>query len=108
VRGTRVALSGFPYERRIRSCFAEVVERTAWQEHDAAVRLLCIHHCVEGATVGPGDFTFTTAPDVIRLSDVPSVFSGVLSGHIHRHQVLTMDLRHRPIDVPVLYPGSVE
>ena len=32
----------------------------------------------------------------------------MLSGHIHRHQVLTTDLARRPIRTPVLYPGSVE
>jgi len=32
----------------------------------------------------------------------------VLSGHIHRHQVLTQDLRGRPLPAPVCYPGSIE
>ncbi len=67
-----------------------------------------MHHCVEGATVGPGDFTFTSAPDVIRHRDVPPGFAAALSGHIHRHQVLTADLRGRPLRTPVLYPGSLE
>jgi DNA repair exonuclease SbcCD nuclease subunit len=67
-----------------------------------------VHQCVEGATVGPADFTFSTAPDVIRAADLPTGFAAVLSGHIHRHQVLTMDLRGRPLTAPVLYPGSIE
>jgi DNA repair exonuclease SbcCD nuclease subunit len=67
-----------------------------------------MHQCVEGATVGPGNYTFTTAADVIRGRDVPAGFSAVLSGHIHRHQVLTTDLRGRPLGAPVLYPGSIE
>jgi exonuclease SbcD len=58
--------------------------------------------------VGPGDFTFTTASDVIRHCDVPNDFAAVLSGHIHRHQVLMSDLECRPLRVPVLYPGSIE
>ena len=32
----------------------------------------------------------------------------MLSGHIHRHQVLTRDLRGRVLGAPVLYPGSIE
>jgi DNA repair protein SbcD/Mre11 len=109
VRGTTIALSGFPYERRdVRRRFAELLEQTEWRRKYAAHRLLCLHHCVEGATVGPGDFTFTTAPDVIRTRDVPPEFTAVLSGHIHRHQVLITDLESRPLRVPVLYPGSVE
>jgi DNA repair exonuclease SbcCD nuclease subunit len=63
---------------------------------------------VQGATVGPADFTFTTASDVIRLRDVPPEFSAVLSGHIHRHQVLMRDLEQRALRAPVLYPGSIE
>ena len=34
--------------------------------------------------------------------------AAVLSGHIHRHQVLTCDLGGRPLAAPVLYPGSIE
>jgi DNA repair exonuclease SbcCD nuclease subunit len=109
VRGATIGLSGFPYERRdIRTRFPELLEETKWREQRPDLRLLCIHHCVEGATVGPGDFTFTTAADVIRPRDVPAAFSAVLTGHIHRHQVLTTDMQRRSLDTPVLYPGSIE
>jgi DNA repair exonuclease SbcCD nuclease subunit len=109
VRGVRIALSGFPYERRnVRARFRELLEQTRWSEHAADIRLLCLHHCVEGATVGPADYTFTTAGDVIRTRDVPPAFAAVLSGHIHRHQVLTTDLRGRALATPVMYPGSIE
>jgi exonuclease SbcD len=109
VRGTRVAFAGFPFERRnVRGRFKELVERSEWRQHDVALRLLCMHQCAEGASVGPGNFTFTTANDVVRVRDVPAEFAAVLSGHIHRHQVLSADLRGRPLDVPVLYPGSLE
>lgn len=107
LRGTPVALSGFPYERRdVRTRFADLVEATGWRDHHAAHRVLCIHHCVEGATVGPGNFTFSTAADVIRVRDIPSDFAAVLSGHIHRHQVLTPS--RGSASAPVLYPGSIE
>jgi DNA repair exonuclease SbcCD nuclease subunit len=109
VRGVRLAIAGFPSERHdVRTQFADLVEATRWRKVDADVKLLCIHQCVEGATVGPNDFTFTTAADVIRGRDIPAGFSAVLSGHIHRHQVLTADLRGRPLAAPVLYPGSIE
>jgi DNA repair exonuclease SbcCD nuclease subunit len=104
-----VAVSGFPYERkRVRERFPEVLEETGWRAEEADLRLLCIHHCVEGATVGPSDYTFRNAPDVIRCSDLPPEFAAVLSGHIHRHQVLQHDLKGDPIPTPVLYPGSVD
>jgi DNA repair exonuclease SbcCD nuclease subunit len=109
VRGVRVAVAGFPSERNdVRTKFVELVESTGWRAERAHVRLLCMHQCVEGATVGPGNYTFTTAADVIRGTDVPAGFAAVLSGHIHRHQVLTMDLRGRALAAPVLYPGSIE
>jgi DNA repair exonuclease SbcCD nuclease subunit len=104
-----LALAGFPYERRrVRERFLDLLRATEWDRHQADARLLCIHHCVEGATVGPTDYTFRNAKDVIRCRDLPDSFAGVLSGHIHRHQVLRHDLRGRTLETPVLYPGSVE
>ncbi len=109
IRGIRLALAGFPYERsKVRSRFAELLRQSEWQQERAAHRLLCMHQCVEGATVGPSDFRFTSGDDVVRLHDIPSEFRAVLSGHIHRHQVLTTDLRGRRLDAPVLYPGAIE
>ncbi|CAN5840818.1 exonuclease SbcCD subunit D [soil metagenome] len=109
VRGHRIAFSGFPFERRdVRTRFTALLEDSGWQQAGADVRLLCIHHCVEGATVGPADYTFRSAADVIRVRDVPAAFAAVLSGHIHRHQVLTRDLQGRSLATPVLYPGSIE
>jgi DNA repair exonuclease SbcCD nuclease subunit len=109
VAGRRVVLAGFPYERRnVRGRFAELIDRAEWRRTAGDLHLLCLHHCVEGATVGPQNFRFTTADDVIRINDVPDSFAAVLSGHIHRHQVLTTDLRRRPVAVPILYPGSIE
>ena len=109
VRGCRVAVAGFPYVRhRIRERFPQVLEDTGWGRVEADLRLLCFHHCVEGATVGPGDYTFRHNPDVIRCADLPSGCAAVLSGHIHRQQVLRRDLQGRSLSTPVLYPGSVE
>ena len=109
VRGARVALAGFPSERdAVRARFTQLLDATGWRDVAADVRLLCLHQCIEGSTVGPGNYTFTTAPDVIRCADIPAGFAAVLSGHIHRHQVLTHDLRGRALEAPVLYPGSIE
>jgi len=109
VRGVKIAVAGFPYERHnVRAAFPELLRQSGWEDEPADARLLCIHHCVEGATVGPANYTFRSAADVVRLRDVPPAFAAVLSGHIHRHQVLTTDLGGRPLDTPVLYPGSIE
>ncbi len=109
VHGYRVALFGFPYERHdVRRRFSALVAATGWHPGEADVSLLCVHHCFEGATVGPADYTFRGAADVIRCADIPQGIVAVLTGHVHRHQVLTSDLAGRPLSAPVLYPGSVE
>ena len=109
VGGTRIGLGGFPYERReVRGKFPGLLRRTGLFEKHADLRLLCVHHCIEGATVGPSDYVFRYNADVIRGRDLPAGVAAVLSGHIHRHQVLTADLGGRPFPAPVLYPGSVE
>jgi len=104
-----LALSGFPFVRQgIRKGFLDQLDQTGWRDVEAAVHVLCIHQAVDGATVGPTGYQFRFAADVIDASDVPADFAAVLSGHIHRFQVLTRDLKGRPIDPLVFYPGSIE
>ena len=130
--GVRVAFIGFPYTRAIRHRFSEVFAAARLNTCDAPpalavnggerrrgpaeveqsepgeartgdVQVLCIHQCVEGATCGPGNFTFRFGDDVIRTADLPREIAATLSGHIHRHQVLRPAGRS-----PVIYAGSVE
>ncbi|MGD8492425.1 MAG: metallophosphoesterase [Desulfobacterales bacterium] len=104
-----LALAGFPFVRSaIRKYFLKLVEQTDWRENEADVYVLCVHQSVDGATVGPAGYTFRYAHDVIRSGDIPPGFAAVLAGHIHRFQVLTKDLRGRPLKAPVFYPGSIE
>jgi exonuclease SbcD len=101
--GVRVAFSGFPYTHDIRRRFPQMLAAARSQNTAADVRVLCLHHCVEGATCGPGNFTFRFGANVIRTADLPRDVAVTLSGHIHRHQVLRPT--GRP---PVIYAGSVE
>jgi DNA repair protein SbcD/Mre11 len=101
--GARVAFSGFPYTHDIRRRFPQLLAAASRPHTTADVRVLCLHQCVEGATCGPGNFTFRFGADVIRAADLPADAAVVLSGHIHRHQVLRP--AGRP---PVIYAGSVE
>jgi exonuclease SbcD len=102
-RGLRVAFAGFPYAPGVRARFPSLLEAARRREGSADLRVLCLHQCVEGATCGPGDFTFRDGDDVIRRADLPADVAVVLSGHIHRHQVL-----RRPGATTVVYAGSVE
>jgi DNA repair protein SbcD/Mre11 len=102
-RGVRAAFIGFPYTFDIRRRFPEVFAAASRDSFATDVRVLCLHQCIEGATCGPGNFTFSFGTDVIRTADLPRDVAVVLSGHIHRHQVL------RPVRrPPVIYAGSVE
>jgi exonuclease SbcD len=111
IKGVTLALAGFPYERdNIRNRFPQILEQTGWRNKNVDASVLCIHHCVEGAALqmGPKMFVFRSNPDVIRAADFPPGFAAILSGHIHRFQVLTKDLQGHPLTAPVFYPGSME
>ena len=102
-RGVRVAFIGFPYTNDIRRRFPQILAAASCGTPAVDVRVLCLHQCIEGATCGPGNFTFRSGADVIRAADLPRDVGVTLSGHIHRHQVL------RPAGrAPVIYAGSVE
>ncbi len=103
-----VGLSGFPFAKKIRDRFSELVSQTGFEEMPEVPRLLCMHQTVEGAQVGANDFTFRSGVDIVRGRDIPAGFSAVLSGHIHRAQTLTHDLGRRPLAAQVIYPGSIE
>jgi DNA repair exonuclease SbcCD nuclease subunit len=109
IGGTTVTLAGFPYHHNnVRGEFRSLLSTTGWTEERTDVNLLCVHHCFEGATVGPSGYVFRYNEDVIRHGDVPAEFAAVLTGHVHRHQILTRDLQGRRLRTPVLYPGSIE
>ena len=103
-----VALSGWPFVRVVRDRFPGLLDECGLGQSAADVHLLCIHQTVEGAKVGPANYTFRTGPDIVPGREIPSGVDAVLAGHIHRAQVLKRDLAGRPLSAPVIYPGSVE
>lgn len=107
--GIKLSLAGFPYYRKgIRKDINKIVGQTKHKNENADIKLLCMHHIVEGAQVGVQNYTFRTGEDVIQGEDIPGDFLAVLSGHIHRCQVLTKDLTGRLLAAPVIYSGAVE
>lgn len=103
-----LALAGFPFSRSVREHFRTLLQQTGYQDEPADAHLLCLHQTVEGARVGPSNYTFRQGPDVVPGQDIPADFAAVLAGHIHRAQILTHDLKQRRMAAPVIYPGSVE
>ncbi len=106
--GVRTALSGFPYTAAIRTQFGSLLAATQFNEPPADIRLLCFHQLVEGARVGPSNYTFRAGADILPGASIPHGFAAVLSGHIHRFQVLECDLRGQRLQAPVFYSGSIE
>lgn len=104
-----LALAGFPFVRQgIRHKFLNLIGQTGCYEENADIHLLCIHQAVDGAAVGPAEYMFSRAPDVIDTSQIPGKFDAVLAGHIHRCQVLSKDLKSRILPAPIYYAGSTD
>lgn len=109
LNGETLSLFGFPSVRNgVRDRFPELLRRAGFDGADSSLKLLAMHQTVEGARVGPVDYTFRYGPDIVRGGDIPDGFAAVLAGHIHRHQILTRDLGGREMAAPVFYPGSIE
>ena len=109
VNGAQLVFSGFPCRRMdVRDQFSSLLEASGWGKHAGACHLLCLHQTIEGASVGPSGYTFRYGRDVIPWLALPQDAVAVLSGHIHREQILQArqgDERRAP---PVIYPGSIE
>ncbi len=106
---TTVAFSGFPFERKsVGDRFGTILSQTGWKNRSAHLRLLLMHQAVEGARVGPGNYTFRGQHDVVRFKDIPPQFNAALCGHIHRRQILIDRSSRLKCSVPVIYPGSIE
>ncbi len=109
VRGIRIAIGGFPFHRKnIRGHFPELVNQTGILKSQGDIRLLVIHQAIEGAQVGKSNYTFRSGDDVVSGKDIPTGIHAVLSGHIHRHQILNFHPRQKPLPVLVIYSGSIE
>ncbi len=98
VRGLTVAFAGFPYAPGVRRAMPDLVAATGCRQSRADVRLLCVHHCVDGAVVGPGDHVFRDEADVIRGADLPGDVAAVLSG-------VTPDRKYLPQPTTALPSG---
>ncbi|KAA3615366.1 MAG: DNA repair exonuclease [Calditrichaeota bacterium] len=106
--GFRLALAGFPFARNIYTQFNFLINKTEYKNCATDVRLLCLHQAISGARVGAANYTFRQGPEIIPAHFLTNDFHAVLSGHIHRAQILTSDSAGRAFSQPVIYPGSIE
>lgn len=104
IKSAKVSISGFPCERKnIKDKFEDLVKQTS-PLTESDIKLLLVHQTFEGSKVI--NYTFRYGKDVIAFESVPEFFDAILSGHIHRQQVLVK--RFEKKRVPVIYPGSIE
>jgi len=102
--GTQVSWGGFPNVRQgIQNVFPRMIQDIGFDQGPEGLSILCMHQSVEHAVVGAQNYTFRAGPDVIGLDQIPDSLDLVLSGHIHRHQVLQTKQK-----IPIMYPGSIE
>lgn len=102
LQGIKLQVAGFPYVKLIGKELPAILEQINEKIKPHDLSILCMHQAVEGATVGPVDYTFRAGPDVVKPSDLDGNFTAYLSGHIHRHQILYFS------GIPFIYPGSIE
>lgn len=109
VEGSQISFSGFPCQRKsILGEFEPLLIAAGWGNIKKGCKFLCLHQTIEGAEVGPSGYTFRKGDDVIPKQYLPANAVAILSGHIHRQQIIgekNIDPSEHP---PVIYPGSIE
>lgn len=103
-KGIDFDIAGFPCVRKdINSKFSDIIKEIEPELRQDSIKILCMHQSIEGAKVGPSNYTFRNSKDVISIQDLPSNYHLFLSGHIHRSQILWSENK-----TPIIYPGSIE
>jgi len=109
INNSRIIIGGFPFIREsIRSKFLSILNQSGWYSQYPDIKILVFHQAVEGATVGPGTFTFRNCNDVIPLSLLPNDANAILCGHIHRQQILNRATDKNTSPIPIIFSGSTE
>ncbi len=101
IRNRSFVFGGFPFHRDIHQAFDNCISQSHVLSETADYKYLCMHQTVEGAKIGPVNFRFHRGRDVISAFKIPYGITAILSGHIHRRQILDTNS-------PVIYCGSTE
>ncbi len=101
-----IALGGWPYHREAGLRFRKLLAESTLCDTQADLRLLCVHQAFAGARVE--GFRFRADAQTIDARQLPTGIAAVLSGHIHRWQVLEEAPDGSRLAAPLIYPGSVE
>ncbi|MHA2028665.1 MAG: metallophosphoesterase family protein, partial [Candidatus Kariarchaeaceae archaeon] len=94
-----IGIIGFPFEYKDPRAVFNKVKTIALNNAKKKYIILC-HQLFYGATFGPHNFRFTLQNDVIQTQKLPDNLKLVITGHIHKAQLLA--------NGRVAYPGSTE
>ena len=98
-RKNDISIIGFPFERSNPKLILQKAAKIALQYPRETFLLIC-HQLFDGATFGPHNFTFYGQWDSLNTQNLPENIKLVISGHIHKSQVLQKNR--------VVYTGSTE
>ena len=94
-----IVILGFPFISKNPHLILSRARRIAEENLGKSFLILC-HQLFNGAMFGPHQHVFKNRPDTLVTKDLPSNVKIILSGHIHRSQVLQ--------NRRVFYTGSLE
>lgn len=101
LNGKLFQIDALPYKKEIGKILKE--ETASFYDNKSdAYKILLLHQSIEGAQVGPVNFSFRKNINTIAVEQINSKYNLVLSGHIHRHQNIGSE------KVPIIYSGSTE
>lgn len=102
-----ISISGFPYFKGdIRTLFPSYKKNLDSNLKVTDFNILCVHHAIDGVKAGYSNFEFRNRKDTLNIKDLPGKFDLILSGHIHKHQIMKATESGRT--TPIIYSGSTE
>ena len=114
LNGKTIEIHAIPYIRKVGNSIENEIlslinnsKKTDNTNNIDRYKILLMHQSLEGSKVGPVDFTFKNTEDTVGQNQIPGYYDMVLSGHIHRHQIIDLQVSENKT-TPFIYCGSTE
>ena len=96
-----ISVTGIPFIRsHLKEIFSDMIKKLRSEIFHEHFNILCLHQLVEDSRVQ--NHVFRSGENILPKSIFPDYFDLVLSGHIHRQQILQLS------NSKLFYAGSVE
>lgn len=107
LNGKDFQIDAIPYTKNIGETISSNLSTLEKSTKDNDFKILLLHQSIEGSKVGPVDYTFGKSKRTIGKNQIPSFYDIVLSGHIHRHQIIKIPNIEEK-NLSFIYSGSTE